>query len=512
MSTSIIDFDTIINSSKFRFKVGLFNTDNRYQELKPGAIKQLVIEDIFFNYFHKGYIILNNTFDAVERVSGITVGSNPSSLKQQQGRGFIFKGDSRDILSIDIMPKLDEQPFSSKNSKQGDEIFRLFFNFAIYNSEEIPGENAGEKFKKLFFWDLYYELLLEKNSYFSTGNYVSLSGNNADNTERTVFTGDAVKNFLQEFFSPEDGLPITIGEPFDQGSTNVFFSAPAKFKGIDCLEYLLSRHVSSADSNYDRAFLRLGRGNPVFKFESLKDIFSKSVSVDSSGIKLGEYYLETFKIGTYSDVNNEYTLEKLQFTPSNALFFQKFGTIQNFSYDFMPGLYSQQEIATFLVHSYDFDDKTFSIEEERNTASSSLSTYNQNYVLPFSKYAKQSAYSNFLIGKYREENKNVKHSFTVSDNPNQRLNAGRNSVLFNSIFLNNTVLFKVPGSTHREAGKFIGIDRDGSYEYTDFDNKMLGVYFIVEVKHIFSGGDYYNELRCIKTYSSKDIFINKESK
>ena len=34
-----------------------------------------------------------------------------------------------------------------------------------------------------------------------------------------------------------------------------------------------------------------------------------------------------------------------------------------------------------------------------------------------------------------------------------------------------------------------------------FDNKLLGIYLIIEAKHIFIGNEYFNDLCCIKVYN-----------
>lgn len=503
------DFNAIFNSSKYSFIVNILNDDGRYQEVKPGVIKQMVISDNFLNFFNIGYIILDNTFDVIER--------NTPENKQNNNRGFVFKGDSRDFLSVDIMPNLNEGSFSGISKKdQADQIFRIQTNYAIYNSEDINGDQPGQKFKKLHFWDAYYELLLEKNSYFSTANSSLLASGvnilNADNQDRGIYTGDAIKQFLTEFFNRDDGYPATIGEIFDRGDTKIFYSSPANYKGIDTLEYLVNRHVSSQDNNYDAAFLRLEKGTPVFNFESLKSIFSKAINVDNGKLSIGEYYLETFKIGEYSDIQNTASITKSTFTPPNALFFQKIGTINNFSADFMAGQYSQQAISNNIMHAYEFDSKAFCVDENRNTLASTMSAYSNNYVQPFNKPGTNTAFANFIPGAYRTDIKNSNNQFTVMTDANQRLAFGRNRSLHNLIFHNNSILFRVPGSTHREAGKFIGIDRDGNFETTDFDNKVLGIYFILEVKHIFSGDTYENELRCVKTYNISDIILNKEAR
>jgi hypothetical protein len=500
------DYNAIFNSSKYAFKTNLVSNDGRSQELKPGVVRQLVISDSFLNFYTAGYAVVDNSFDGIERNTPENINNN--------NRGFVFKGDSRDFLTVDIMPNLNDSAYAGSSKKeQADKLFRIQSNFAIYNSEDIGGDQLGQKFKKLYFWDAYYELLLEKNSYFSTANSVASGINilNADNSDRGIYTGDALKLFLTDFFNENDGYPATISDNFDKGDTKIFFSSPANFKGIDALEYILNRHVSSQDKNYDPAFLRLERGALVFSFESLKSIFSKAINVDNGKLSIGEYYLETFKIGEFSDVKNDASLLKTSYTPPNALFFQKIGTINNFSADFMAGQYTQQSITNNIVHSYEHESKSFGVDEDRNTITSTMSVYSTNYVEPFNRPGVNSAFANFFPGNYRDQVKNNRNFFTVMNDPNQRLAFGRNLCIRNLLFHNNSVLFRVPGSTHREAGKFIGLDRDGNFQTSDFDDKILGIYFILEVKHIFSGDSYENEIRCIKTYNYSDIILNKDA-
>jgi len=512
------EFRAIINNNPYRFNIGLFTSDGRYQQLKLGAINKLVLVDNFTNFYHKGYVVLNNSFDAIERMIDFknqeNLTSNSNSFKPE--KGFIFKGDSRDVFFVDIMPVLTEETsFDYENDKDAEEAFRLSFNFSIYNTEEIPGKSAGEKYKKLYFWDMYYELLREKNSYFSTANYLDSSDvNNLDNAERGIFTGNAVKAFLQEFFNEEDGWPITIGDKFDEGSTKVFFSAPAGYKGIDCLDYLMSRHVSDPSNQLDQAFLNIKRNSSEFNLQSIGSLFKKALDStnNKSTSQIGDNYLETFRLGLYSDEGG-FVIESVDYTPPNALFLDKYGTVNNFSYDPMPGLYTQQDLVSVLVHTYSHDERQFTIYQSQNSIQSVLSAYDSNYVKPFNSVSFKGAYPSFYPGQYRLEQKNVKNLFSViSDDPNQVVSAGRNRALFNSIFLNNTVLFKVPGSTHRTAGKFIGVNRQGSYAWSDFDSKILGVYFVVEVKHIFDGSEYFNELRCIKTYNYDNTQLTTEAR
>lgn len=515
-------FVTYINNNPYRFNIGLATSDGRYQELRVGAINNLVIDDMFVNFYHSGYIILNNTFDAVERITEFkSTDKLQSSTNKNTERGYLMRGDSRDLLIVDIMPIFNENdPYNQTADKDADEAFKMSFIFSVYNTEEIMGSSPGQKFKKLYFWDIHYELLREKNSYFSTANSIDGGIISAyDDYERGIYTGDAIKNFLTDFFKDEDGWPIKIGNIFDQGSTTVFFSSPAGFKGIDCLEYLLSRHASSIKNNFDQSFLRIERNTSNFNFESLSDIFKKALAnVSNDKTVIGSSYIETFKLGAYSEVSGTeetMTLERVDFTPIDALFFDKYGTINNFSYDPMPGEYSQSNLATIMVHSYDFGQKQFQIDQERNSITATLSTFKDNYVSNFSKASKTftNVYENIFPGDYRLLNKNVRNVFTViSDDADQRLTQGRNKALFNSIFFNSAITFRVPGSPSRQAGHFIGINYDGASSTSEFNKKLLGIYFVISVKHIFSGNEYFNEIRCVKTYNYDKLLLGENSK
>jgi hypothetical protein len=515
------DFSDTINNNPYLFNVRLLSSDDRLQPLKIGSINSLVLEESFTNFYSKGYLILNNTFDAVERLADL---ENDNNLKTNTtgsftpDRGFIFKGDSRDLLLVDILPKLNESEFSEKftDETRNNNAFKISQLFVIYNTEEIEGENPGQKFKKLYFHDWTYNMLVEKNSYFNTASFVDSENiTNVSNNERSLKTGLAIKYFLNEFFN-KDQDTVSFSDDFDEGSREIFFSSPARFKGIDTLAYILDRHISDENSNFDRAFLRLRRDKYEFSLISLKNIFYNSLkqntdnnSVDIAG---GSRYLETFKLGLYSNADQQYYLTPGNYTPKISLFLDKYGTINNMVCDSMPGMYSQQTICTTAVHSYSEEEKLFAIDYENNDIQNITKVYIENYVDPFKQLSRAgSAFPNFFPGQNRLQQKNIKNVFSNIEDKDQRLSDGRNKVLFNTIFLNNTISFKVPGSTHRTAGVFIGIDRDGSIIYSDFDSKMLGVYFVVEVKHIFKGNEYFNELRCVKTYSFNSLFLNTNS-
>jgi len=560
MSTSITAYNHRINNNDYIFKVTLVSAAgdrSRAQDIKPTAIKEFFISDTLNNFYQQGYIIINNTQDVIERDTpdaepydkpsyynnaGASDPNNPDGANSNADAGFLFRGESRDILRVDIMPRLDGTAVDSLGSDDGRKYFYMGYDFAIYDSEELVGESPGQKYKKLYFWDLYYQLLLEKNVPFSTANVISNTApnntytststpgtsaslpQNADNSDRAIPTGIALREFLKAAFPDNENYPISfsVNVPgidnatalsqqdqdqqnidWDIGGTKIFFSTPANFKAMDCVNYILSRHVSNTTSNFDQCFLQLERHNRQFTFKSLSQFFRQAYNPESD--TPGDFYIETLKIGGNTQQDGKQNVAPY-FTPRTGVYFERIGTIKNFSFDNMAGLHAQQRLVPTFVHSYDYETKQFQIDIERNGIAQSMKTYQQNYINCLNSGGEDPAFANFAPGQLRYQNKNVQNVFaTTEQDPDQRLAWGRNEFLYASIFTNNLISFRLPGSTHRQGGNFIGIDRDGAIPNSKFDNKLLGIYLIVESKHTFTGNEYFNDLHCIKVYNFKQL-------
>lgn len=85
--------------------------------------------------------------------------------------------------------------------------------------------------------------------------------------------------------------------------------------------------------------------------------------------------------------------------------------------------------------------------------------------------------------------------------------ASRNRLILGALLLNRCVNWRVKGSTHRQSGRFCGIDRLDSEDNSDFDNEILGQYFITATTHNFDlkGKNYQNELTGVKYFTYKPV-------
>jgi hypothetical protein len=545
-------FNHRLNNDYYNFKVVLSNANQKSQIISPTAIKSMVIEDFFYNFFHKGYIVIDNRFDAVER----SVNETLDTSNKKRGPSFIFLGDARDYISFEIFPTGDDGSLVKKDIAQHT---RIYFEASIYAIEEIATETPDVKYKKLYFWDRYYQTMLEKNVYWSTADIVEnrvfdqeadtrvLAQSeefadtiaelkqirvkniiNFDDTLRGIPTGEAIKKFISAVFPANGPYPaafpsasfatdggytldpaIRENDPtWDLGATTAFFSTPAKYKAIDSLVFLLNRHVSNADNNFDQAFLRIDRATRVFTFRPLINYFKAAYTEGSSRTDDtgGPLYIETIMLGGFGfpDASDMKYSSVADYTPTKGTIqLLQIGTTTNYSLEPSLGIETQRKFTPRQVHSHSMAGKQFQIDIEKNNMYNTMLTYQQNYVDSI----KSRQWSSIVPGIDRVDNVNVEHIFsTVDDDEQNRITTGRNFALYNSIFANNQVKLRLPGATIRQAGKFIGLDRSGSSPANEYDQKLLGVYFITEVKHVFEGNNYYNEITCIKTYTGLPIY------
>ena len=110
------NFSYLINNNFYDFRVFLGSYDGRLKLLSPSSIKSLNIEDSIDSLYHTGFIILDNRQDNLESSYDSTIDqSNPKYYMPGQSTStniqetFMFNGDSRDILRVQILPKLSQQ-------------------------------------------------------------------------------------------------------------------------------------------------------------------------------------------------------------------------------------------------------------------------------------------------------------------------------------------------------------------------------------------------------------------
>jgi len=78
------------------------------------------------------------------------------------------------------------------------------------------------------------------------------------------------------------------------------------------------------------------------------------------------------------------------------------------------------------------------------------------------------------------------------------------------VFYNLQASFTNIGDTKRESGKFIDIFSTRNAEKMKSDEKLLGRWYLTEVRHVFFGDIYTNQLFMTKTYIGPDSKIKED--
>ena len=121
-------------------------------------------------------------------------------------------------------------------------------------------------------------------------------------------------------------------------------------------------------------------------------------------------------------------------------------------------------------------------------------------------------YPNLIVNQMKGTNLSFDNYYSLyGENDNIRLSEGVNNLLKSSIVTNLAAEITLKGQLFRKAGKFISIERDGEYIDNLFDDKFLGIYFILNVEHNFIDDTRYNnKILAVKTYIHTDPKFNEK--
>jgi len=498
-----------INKKNYLFKLTFVNADGVSVDFEKGAVKELYIYDLIYNPFLQGYVIIDNTQDVIERYKSSPVGSEFNATIPE--RGYKVRGDARDLVLLTIIPVDPSTDPYNEQSFNYNKLFGLQYIFCLGNEEDIVTENG--KLKKFELVDFDYEILKEKKIFFSTTQLIEKDklAYLTDNSRR-AYTGDAMKKILQIGLQDNNAVFTTLSGStyvtpnFESGSSSLFYSSPNNNTAYDDLMYMFNFHVSN-DSGKDFSFLQKDHFTGEYTLQSASKLFSQAFNKTSdSG---GQYFIENLSIAGTQDVSNvvENDIKK----PLRALEFGETGDIIDVKFFNTPGTVYQEKIKTMLVHSYHFENKSFNINCEDGNIENVKKDFSSLYVNPMKgKDGRPSP--NLIVNNTQKTNLNFDNTFLIyeEDSDFLKLSVGRNEILKNALKLNLGVEITVQGGLQRQAGKFISVDRKGNYIDNDFDNKFLGIYFILSVEHTFiKDNQYYNKIVAVKTYHYNDPKINE---
>lgn len=486
------------NDQNYYFELALINSKGDSFIFNNSAIEELIIEDDIFNFFSSGSLILNNRFNVIER-----------SYKDIDGKlikGYEFGTTNRDYIIFKCVPLYsDDTPQDELDSN----VWELNHVFTIYDSEDIQGVDPEDKYKKLYFWDSFYELFLEKNIHFSTSllNQDNIPASQRPDQNRKAFTGDIIKEIIKRTLSNEEKFAENKKNfnKWNRGRDSLFYTSHPQNKAIDDLNYVMKYHLSDEEFNNDPCILSRDRYTKEWSLIPYSQFFDKAINSINSSLP-STLQLESFVISDYGSSKNNELNKKRNRVPDNGgnpnlklnMHFSDYSLIDKYELYDMTLMDKFSYLNTHVVHSYDYKNKTFLIKQKDSNIMESLDHFKENYSdkLNFEDFKNLPL---FNVDNIRKSNINIKNIFSSGYSiDNNMISFGRNKILRNSLFLNTSIQFESRGLTSRKSGHFVSISKDSHYEESSYEAKLQGQWFLTRVVHRFTSDTYTNNMFGVK--------------
>lgn len=501
---NIQQFKYLIDNKYYYFRAVLFNPDSILL-LNKTAIKKLFLSDNIFNFYIDGYVIIDNNEDVIEKYKDLPINSEFDNNHLSE-EGYKMRGDGRDILGITIIPLAENS--NSFSTGALDDATGLNYYFILENETNLDSSDGS--LKKYDIVDIDYEILRERKFCFTTADLVNIEdATQVSNVQRQAYTGDCIKYILEKVIG-EKGMfeQNDEGETpnFESGLNKIFFSTPSDMTAYESIEYLLDLHVSN-DANRDFSIFNKDSFTGEFRLQSISELF-RNAYIDTGSLDIGgAYFLENFNI-TGSQNSDNIKVNDIK-KPNITLELGDMSDVIDVNFFNIPAKMYNEKVVSTIVNSYDFDNKKFVINTEDGNIENVKAEFTTNYVNNMKGRSKK-PFPSFITNNTKKENLAYNNSYTIYPSYMSLLSQGKNKVLYSALLLNIGVELTVKGNISRSSGKFFSIDRRGDYIDNTFDNKFLGIYFIVNIEHDFDGNQFYNKITAIKTYHFTDPKINED--
>ena len=507
---------------RYKFSLYLLNQDGQAIKIRKGSIDDLYIEDNILDWFHRGNVTFLNPDDIIERSESVLLSDSPDGTRVKTVP-YRFRSDCRDLLLLTFEPHLDDGEINKGvPSFLNSVIHTMKFLFSVYASEDIISEK-GRMFKKqkLYFHDYRYQMLREKNIYYSTAKFLQTNGEHVisklpvsrmNNDQRGKPTGEIVQDILRSSLLKTDTKDM-FSYHWNGGGPKLHYTSPSNFKAIDDLNYILDRHVSDANYEHQPCLLRLQRYTERWEFLPITEYFARS----KSGLGPGEYQSEYFLLSSGSEAKSSgipperKTFGKEHRSASVNYHYPDLSVIDDYIFSEMNGVDCQEMLNSVITHRYTEKTKTFNVDLVGGNVKTLQEQFQRLYINHTFGGIGGHGFTSWLSDTSRSENFNFRVSSSWTNDKSLSNTESRNKILLAAFLLGNTIQFDVRGDTTRRAGVWIALDRDNNYIENEYDMKLLGQYFVTRVTHrIDSTGAYTNNIMGVKPFFYKDVSFDTE--
>ncbi|MFA5754616.1 MAG: hypothetical protein WC905_04725, partial [Patescibacteria group bacterium] len=448
----------------------------------------------------RGYVIIDNRMEAFERAEDFSM-------------FYYLRSDARDELFIEMRPIISKGTLPDK-------IWKIELEASIYDVEDLSHSDMTLKAKKLYFWDKKFQSLQEKNVQWSTSTgkrYTSYTGNepcpmpiaHASDLERSMYTGEAIASLLYEA-----GFEKYIDfNKWNWGKGKIQFTAKTNWTYWECIQYILQQQISD-DGKYDICLMQWNRGDKKINLQPIWKLFEKAGVNKPLELQVEHMFFEENVTDDPAPVTPPKAPLNLDDKSTEIdIKADEYNKIRNYRFSQPSGLDNSKAFVTHPIYSHWHKKNQFDVDAKENEIKNVKDKYfKKNYVEHVLSPGK---YPVMTMNKTKTEEKSINPQFSVistlepkNDRYIRSLD-GRGKILYAGLFLNQNLVIRMTGSTHRSAGKFIGVDRAKTSSDTIYDYQICGQYLVTNVKHIIQQQKYVNDITMVKVHAYEALPVNE---
>jgi hypothetical protein len=393
----------------------------------------------------RGMTIISNIFEPFE--SGTVSIANPYDFIENE---YLMRGDGRDEFKI--MFRVKDQPENKK-----------YENTFIITDDANSGnlETRAENIKTYSLVDKKLLPFLEEIPY------------------GKVFSGK-IGDIIKDIFKDLLGDDAVDEDVWESGDFDITYSPNVSWRYIDFINEMLHYFYAKDGDINVKAFLNYNHIDKKFQFPLISNIFKENK----------DNVIDAFSIG---DLTNKFETENENNPPPDAETGEYIGGSRNLTYSTPAHDVTNNFFISRLVHGYDnilgeMLIKKIDIKEARDK-------WAKKFVDVFKSIGGKPKPFVVLNNTASKKFKHFRLPYPFNDN----IGIVESELNMSLIFYNLQSYFTNVGDSSRQAGKFIDIYKPKKQKLKS-DEKLLGRWFLTEVRHVFFGDLYTNQFFCTKTY------------
>lgn len=403
----------------------------------------------------RGMEISDNIFDPF--IGGTIAIANPYDFVENE---YLMRGDGRDKFKIMFGP-----------TDQPDNKFEHIFSIVDDSNYANPNVRS-ENIKNFVIYDEDSIKFMDEVPYGKT-----FSGN----------VGDIIRDIFKELLGEER----VDEDNWESGDFNISYIPPVHFRYMDLLHYMMRMFYAKDGELNVKGIISHDRETDKYRFDLISKIFKDNKKKTEEAFGMGDL---TDKL-SFDNPNNP---------PPDAPTGEYIGPLKNLGYSTPNYGWNNNYFVNSLVHGYD---PILGIQKIRKLSIEDLrEKWKSKFVDVFK--SKQGKVKPFLVQNKTSKKKFRQYKFPYNVEDGVKI---VESEIHNALtFYNLQCAFSNLGDVRRQSGKFIDIYKTKEQELKS-DEKILGRWFVTEIKHKFVGDLYANEILCTKTYVGPKSEIDKNA-